>query len=210
DVGAPTVERAVVEGGCPAGLTCGGVLDEDPLFVRAPSPGADETWGTEDDDYGDLRLVEGSPAVDHGLEGLLPADVWDLDGDGDTEEPLPVDLAGGPRVQGAGPDLGAYEGAVAVGAEPVGPAAGAGASLAVWPNPAGEAVTAGLTLSRPVEAEVVVLDVLGRVVAVPHRGPLPAGSHRLGLDGRALRPGLYVVRAVGEGFRLTKRVMIVR
>src|SRR5690606_2009141 len=48
----PTVERAIVEGGCPPGATCTGVTDEDPLFVRAPSPGADGVWGTADDDYG--------------------------------------------------------------------------------------------------------------------------------------------------------------
>ncbi|MDX1532239.1 MAG: choice-of-anchor Q domain-containing protein, partial [Rhodothermales bacterium] len=206
----PTVERAVLQGGCPEGAPCAGVLGADPLFVRSPDPGPDGEWGTGDDDYGDLRLQEGSPAVDHGLEGLLPADVWDLDGDGDTQEPLPVDLAGGPRVQGGAPDLGAYEGAVAVAAEPVDPVAGVGASLAVWPNPAGEAVTAGLTLSRPVEAEVVVLDVLGRRVAVLHRGPLAAGGHRLGLDGRALVPGLYVVRAAVGAEVLTRRLTVVR
>ena len=29
----------------------------DPRFARLPDPGPDETWGTEDDDYGDLRLM---------------------------------------------------------------------------------------------------------------------------------------------------------
>src|SRR5690606_13172794 len=52
----PTVERAIIQGGCPVGATCTDVLDEDPRFVRAPSPGPDGVWGTDDDDYGDLRL----------------------------------------------------------------------------------------------------------------------------------------------------------
>src|SRR5690606_6755553 len=68
----PTVERAVITGGCPAGATCTAVLDEDPLFVRPPSPGPDGEWGTEDDDYGDLHLSEGSPAEDYGLTEYLP------------------------------------------------------------------------------------------------------------------------------------------
>src|SRR5690606_10757836 len=61
------------------------------------------------DDYGDLRLAEGSPGVDYGLTEYLPPDIWDLDGDGDTAEPLPLDVAGNPRVQGEEVDLGAYE-----------------------------------------------------------------------------------------------------
>ena len=32
-----------------------GNIDADPLFVRDPDPGPDGVWGTEDDDYGDLR-----------------------------------------------------------------------------------------------------------------------------------------------------------
>src|SRR5262249_23673594 len=44
----------------------------------------------------------------------------DLDGDGDRAEPLPLDLAGGPRVVDVAVDMGAYEGQFAPGA----PAAG--------------------------------------------------------------------------------------
>ena len=85
-----------------------------PGFVRNPSSGADGRWGTADDDYGDLRLLPGSPAIDAGDNALLPADEFDLDGDGNVAEPLPVDLAGGPRVLGPRVDIGAYEGAVVV------------------------------------------------------------------------------------------------
>ena len=35
-----------------------------------------------------------SPAIDGGDNDWLPKDEWDLDGDGNIEEPLPVDLAG--------------------------------------------------------------------------------------------------------------------
>src|SRR5690606_10513890 len=93
--------RAVVAGGGPSGVSvCEGVLDADPLFTRAPDPGPDGAWGTPDDDYGDLRILAESPALGHGLAALLPPDRLDLDQDGDTAEPLPLDLDGGPRVQG--------------------------------------------------------------------------------------------------------------
>ncbi len=69
----------------------------DPLFLRLPSPGADNTWGTGDDNYGDLRLAPGSPAIDSGDSSAVPADTFDIDSDGNTTETLPIDLLGFPR-----------------------------------------------------------------------------------------------------------------
>ncbi len=80
-----------------------------PGFVREPWVGDDFEWGTEDDDYGDLRLLESSPAVNGGDEFLLPMDAFDLDGDGDVGEFLPIDLDGGRRISGGRVDIGAYE-----------------------------------------------------------------------------------------------------
>jgi len=39
---------------------------DDPGFVRTASSGADSTWGTEDDDYGDLNLIPTSSMIDAG------------------------------------------------------------------------------------------------------------------------------------------------
>jgi parallel beta helix pectate lyase-like protein/SdrD B-like protein len=90
----------------------------DPGFVRAPSDGGDG-WGDDlstpgedeslNDDYGDLRLLETSAAVDAGDNALLPADAFDLDGDANIAEPLPIDLGGNPRVHPDIADIGAYE-----------------------------------------------------------------------------------------------------
>lgn len=61
----------------------------DPQFV-APR-GADDLWGTEDDN---LALDPNSPCIDAGDSLLVPADHSDLDQDGDVFEPVPVDKVG--------------------------------------------------------------------------------------------------------------------
>jgi hypothetical protein len=45
----------------------------------------------------DGMALAGSPAIDAGDTTALPADEFDLDGDGDVREPVPLDLAGMPR-----------------------------------------------------------------------------------------------------------------
>jgi hypothetical protein len=85
-------------------LPATGTSDADPLFADAD--GADDVYGTGDDD---VSLLPGSPAIDAGATALLPADAWDLDGDGDVTEALPLDLAGNPRLGGCIVDLGALE-----------------------------------------------------------------------------------------------------
>ena len=78
------------------------------------------------------------------------------------------------------------------------PVSGAGASLAVWPNPAAGAATVSLTLPKSAEqVRLVLYDALGREVAVLHDGPLAAGAHEVSLDAAGLAPGAYVVRAEG-------------
>ncbi|UCC30026.1 MAG: right-handed parallel beta-helix repeat-containing protein [Phycisphaerales bacterium] len=74
-----------------------GNIAADPLFELDPDPGPDGLWGTPDDNLGNLRLSSGSPCIDAGDNDRVPPDMPDLDGDSDTEEPLPLDLAGGPR-----------------------------------------------------------------------------------------------------------------
>ncbi len=90
--GAPTVDYSVVQG-LTGGLGGTGNIGSDPLFIDAD--GADDIAGTPDDD---LRLGEGSPAIDAADTTALPADVADLDGDGNTSERVPYDLDGMPRV----------------------------------------------------------------------------------------------------------------
>lgn len=117
DPAGSTIQASIVAGG----YVGDGNRDSTPLFVRDPAPGPDAIRGTADDDAGDLRLRAGSPAIDAGDNNAVLADSVDLDGDDDTHEPLPFDLAGARRFtddpesgdsgQGSVPiiDMGAYE-----------------------------------------------------------------------------------------------------
>lgn len=106
----------ILQGGSTA-IQGPGNLDLDPLFADADGPDNDPATFL-DNDY---RLGAGSPCIDAGDNALVLIDVFDLDGDGDTLEPTPIDLDGLPRFvddpavpdTGAGTppivDLGAYE-----------------------------------------------------------------------------------------------------
>jgi hypothetical protein len=72
----------------------------DPGFVRDPSPGEDGEWATEDDDYGDLRLIDTSLAINLGDPALAASDDGLL---------LVTDRNGDPRVVDGRVDIGAYE-----------------------------------------------------------------------------------------------------
>ncbi|MEM9997995.1 MAG: T9SS type A sorting domain-containing protein [Bacteroidota bacterium] len=81
---------------------------------------------------------------------------------------------------------------------------------AVYPNPAGGAVTVPVTLAEGTEVTVVVYDVLGRAVATVARGRVEAGAHAFGLDTAELAPGVYVVRLDAGSTTATQRFTVVR
>jgi len=117
----PTLAHTLIEGGI-SGISenvgsftadGGGNLNAAPLFADVSDPdGPDNTPATADDG---LRLRPGSPALDAGNNNALPADIADLDGDGNTTEPIPFDITGMDRIRDNNPDtppivdLGAYE-----------------------------------------------------------------------------------------------------
>jgi predicted outer membrane repeat protein len=58
-----------------------GTLGADPQFLRMPGLGPDLSWGTDDDDFGDLHLGARSPCIDAGANRAVPAGVTsDVDG----------------------------------------------------------------------------------------------------------------------------------
>lgn len=81
-----------------------GTFASDPLFLNVA--GADGILGTLDDD---LRLAHNSSCVDAGASELLGPDEFDLDGDGNQQEPIALDVDGQPRIIGPAVDLGALE-----------------------------------------------------------------------------------------------------
>ncbi|TVQ89544.1 MAG: right-handed parallel beta-helix repeat-containing protein [Deltaproteobacteria bacterium] len=87
------IERSIVRGGCPGepGVVCGdGVLDVSPeMCVGTP--------------------CAGSPLIDAGRTSIGTSDWFDLNDNGDTEEPLPFDMLGRDRVIGDAPDIGPFE-----------------------------------------------------------------------------------------------------
>jgi parallel beta-helix repeat protein len=87
DSSSPTVTYSDVQGGY-AGT---GNIDADPRF---------------DHDY---HLFPWSPCVNAGDNDSVPADITDIDGDGNTTEPIPFDIEGNPRIVGDAIDMGAYE-----------------------------------------------------------------------------------------------------
>ena len=107
-----TVQYSYVEGGWP-GV---GNISAIPLFQDANGP--DNIPNNEDDDY---RLTLHSSGIDAGDNTAVPVDDLDLDGDGNTTEPIPIDANGRDRFadyllrvdigNGTAPivDMGAYE-----------------------------------------------------------------------------------------------------
>ncbi|OQB24603.1 MAG: hypothetical protein BWY10_02601 [Chloroflexi bacterium ADurb.Bin180] len=102
-----TITYSDIEGGWP-GV---GNIGLYPSFVD--EDGADDIVGTLDDN---LRLRPGSPAIDAGDDAAVPPDWFDVNGNLNYLEPLPIDLDGAPRFAGT-VDMGAYEAAFLTGLE---------------------------------------------------------------------------------------------
>jgi len=101
-----------------------GTIDEVRLYDRGLSSEEIEqlyrSCSSGDDELiieygGDYHLLSGSACIDAGSNVAVPADTYDLDGDGNTTEPIPWDLDGNPRIVDGDNggncvvDMGAYE-----------------------------------------------------------------------------------------------------
>lgn len=84
----------------------------DPLFVSVNEPdNGDDGVKLRSARYAAaaIRLSIHSPCLNAGENSFLPADVLDIDRDGNTEEPISLDLTGGKRLVGGTVDIGAIE-----------------------------------------------------------------------------------------------------
>ncbi len=89
-----------VQGGWPGQ----GNINVEPCFVDAGYWDANGVWID-----GDYHLLQTSACINAGDNNSLPADTQDLDGDGNTVEPIPFDIEGSPRIVYDVVDMGAYE-----------------------------------------------------------------------------------------------------
>ena len=82
------------------GTTTHNIINQNPnLGMLANNGGPTQT----------MLPLTNSPAINAGDPANLPPDTFDVDGDADTGEPLPLDQRGFPRVVGANFDIGAVE-----------------------------------------------------------------------------------------------------
>ena len=81
----------------------------------------------------------------------------------------------------------------------------------VSPNPATRALAVTFSLPDAAPARLEAFDLAGRRVALREVGPLGGGSHEVRLgEGRALAPGVYLLRLTRGERVLTVRAVIVR
>ncbi len=88
--GLTDVAHSDVQGGWPGQ----GNINADPQFTHAAAR--------------DFRPRSASPCAGRGQRAVLPPDTADLDWDGDTSEPLPIDLGRNPHGTGPNVDMGAF------------------------------------------------------------------------------------------------------
>jgi len=81
-----------------------GNMNAEPCFVDPGYWNLQGVWIN-----GDYHLLQTSPCINAGDNKKLMEDIWDLDGDSDTTEPVPYDLDGNPRIIDNVVDLGAFE-----------------------------------------------------------------------------------------------------
>jgi hypothetical protein len=107
--GTPVVNYCCVQGWT-GSLGGTGNVGADPCFVELGYWDVNGVWIE-----GDYSLRPNSPCIDAGDNDSVPEDTTDLDGDGNTTEPIPWDLAGNRRIVDgnndgrAVVDMGAYE-----------------------------------------------------------------------------------------------------
>lgn len=80
----------------------------------------------------------------------------------------------------------------------------------LYPNPSRGRTTIPFELPVSGVVTVEVFDLLGRRVATPFAGPLPAGLHHVVWEEEGLASGVYIVRLMGGTGQVTQKVSLLR
>jgi hypothetical protein len=79
------------------------------------------------------------------------------------------------------------------------------------PNPFHQSAALTLTVTQSQQVEAALYDVLGRRVATLHHGTIPADHPTLlQVNGSVLPSGLYIVRVIGDGFSIHRKMTLLR
>jgi hypothetical protein len=80
-------------------------------------------------------------------------------------------------------------------------------SMAVYPNPANDLLNIRMNTLKTQEVEVSLLTLTGKTI-YRQNSMLKAGSHEMSINVRNYPGGVYILRVVGDGGIITKRVVI--
>ena len=183
--------------------------------------------GLTDPQSGDFHLTSSSPCIDAGSNDALPPDLADLDGDGDTTEPIPYDYFGDgrrhdvPEVpdtgQGTPPivDIGIHE---VSGSGSAVPDRAESVPVRIRPNPvhvAGPSTSIEFDLPAPARVRVAIYDAGGRLIRTLADGVRPAGPQVLTWDGRdecghPVASGIYACTVRSAERATVRRLTVVR
>jgi len=210
----PVVSFSLVQGGLGTGTTDGGNnIDSEADLIDVF--GADAAVGTTDDD---LKPTAQSPAVDAGSNAILPADRFDLDGDGNTTEPLPMDRAGNARKHDGGTgssvaDLGAYEFGAPVATSVEEPTTSSFQTYLSqpFPNPTKDGFNVRFGVQTPSSVRILVYDVLGREMLLAFDDQVQSDrDYQVRIRTETLASGVYFVRLLTNTTEMSRQFILAR
>jgi len=79
-----------------------------------------------------------------------------------------------------------------------------------YPNPFNPATIIRFTLPKSTQAELTVIDLLGRVVETLAKGRYEAGMHQVAFDASDLPSGMYFYRLTTSDFTQTRKMLLVK